>query len=340
MAKDLQDLQTRLGEIIVAESLDKKPITAKDLKANGAMAAILKTAILPNMVQTLEGNPALVHGGPFANIAHGCSSVIATKSALHMADYVVTEAGFGADLGAEKFLNIKCRQADVWPSCAVLVATIRAIRHHGDSLQSGICNLARHIENLQKVSLPIVVAINRFTEDSDVDIQWVQNYCKTVFKVDCVVNRSWELGSEGSLELGTKVIDACNANSVSDNPRYLYPLELSIADKIRLVAKELYRAQDISLTDDVVKKIQRFQKMGFDSIPICIAKNQYSFSSDPKKLGAPENHILAVKDVRLSAGAGFIVVICGDIMTMPGLPRNPSAESIRIDESGNIQGLF
>ncbi len=340
LAKNLHNLQDRLGQIIIGQSLDKKPITASDLKAQGAMAAILKNALLPNMVQTLEGNPALVHGGPFANIAHGCNSVIATKAALYFSDYVVTEAGFGADLGAEKFLNIKCRQSGIWPSCSVLVATVRGIRHHGETLQAGISNIQRHVENLKKFNLPVVVAINHFTDDSDADINWIINYCEKNLHVKCVVNRSWAEGSKGSLELGRAVLELCDTSNKLEKNKYLYPDQFSILEKMRTIAQQLYRAEDIDVDQSILKKINDFKKMGYDHLPICMAKTQYSFSSDPKKLGAAENHILKIKDVRLSAGAGFIVAICGDVMTMPGLPKIPTAEAVFIDENGDIQGLF
>jgi formate--tetrahydrofolate ligase len=338
LAKNLNDLQERLGQIVIGVSLDKKPITALDLKAHGAMAAILKSAILPNMVQTLEGNPALVHGGPFANIAHGCNSVIATKTALNISDFVVTEAGFGADLGAEKFLNIKCRKANIWPSCSVLVATVRGIRHHGQNLQEGICNIQRHVENLQKFSLPVIVALNRFTDDTEDDLNWIIQYCKTELNVQCVINSSWALGSEGSENLGRAVIEVCEKNK--PQKKLLYTDETSLFDKIKIIAQELYHASDVSADETVLKKLADYKKMGFDKLPICIAKTQYSFSSDPKKLGAAKNHVLKVREVRLSAGAGFVVAICGDVMTMPGLPKKPTAEVVTIDAHGEIRGLF
>ena len=339
LASDLQDLQNKLGEIIIGYSTDKAPITAKDLKANGAMAAILKNAILPNLVQTLEGNPALVHGGPFANIAHGCNSIIATKMALGIADFVVTEAGFGADLGAEKFLNIKCRQADIWPSCAVLVVTVRGIRHHGKDLESGIVNIKRHVENLKKFNLPIVVAINKYTNDTDDEHQWIIDYCRDHLAVECAVNSSWEHGSIGSAVLGEKVIKACRSNYLTKH-HHLYPSEMGLKKKIETVAKELYLASVVQFSEKISKDLASFEEMGFGHLPVCIAKTQYSFSTDPTKLGAASGHAIEVREVRLSAGAGFVVVICGNLMTMPGLPKIPSAENIFIDESGEIKGLF
>lgn len=340
LAENLQDLQSKLGEIVIGHSLDKKLIKAKDLKAHGAMAAILKNAILPNMVQTLEGHPALVHGGPFANIAHGCNSIIATKAALHLSDFVVTEAGFGADLGAEKFLNIKCRKANIWPSCSVLVATVRGIRYHGEKLQDGMSNIKKHVENLKTFSLPVVVAINHFTEDSEEDLNWIKNYCKTELNVSCVVSRFWALGSSGSEELAREVIKICEQNKLTEKNKFLYKEDLSLFDKIKTIAKEIYSASDIDVDMAILKKLEDYTQQGFGHLPICIAKTQYSFSTDPKKLGAARDHILKVREVRLSAGAGFVVVICGDVMTMPGLPKNPSAEEIAVDENGQIVGLF
>lgn len=338
LSDNLQDLQKRLGTIVIGFTSDRKPITAKDLKAHGAMASILKSAILPNLVQTLEGNPALVHGGPFANIAHGCNSAIATKTALNMADYVVTEAGFGADLGAEKFLNIKCRKAGIWPSCAVLVATVRGIRHHGDSLESGMSNIRRHVENLRKFGLPVVVAINRFSQDTEADLSFVQEYCKEHLATNCVVNSSWAEGSKGSEKLGQAVIELCQ--DAKPTPELLYPDQTPLLEKIRTIAQKIYHARDIDADAGIVQQLKAFEEMGFGHFPICIAKTQYSFSTDSKKLGAASDHIVKVREVRLAAGAEFIVAICGDLMTMPGLPRIPAAENIMIDSSGQIQGLF
>jgi formate--tetrahydrofolate ligase len=338
LASDLQDLQEKLGNIIIGITHDKKTITARDLKANGAMAAILKNAILPNLVQTLEGNAALVHGGPFANIAHGCNSVIATSAALKLADYVVTEAGFGADLGAEKFLNIKCRKANIWPSCAVLVATIRGIKHHGTDLQTGIVNINRHVENLKKFNLPITIAINRFTEDTEEELNWVINYCEKQLGVRCVVNSSWAQGSVGSEELAKEVVRLCDLNILK--PSFSYENKISLADKIKTIAQKIYHAENIQFSESAAKKITEIESLGFQDLPICMAKTQYSFSSDPKKLGAPSFHTLDIKEVRLAAGAGFVVVICGEIMTMPGLPRSPAANEIYVDQNGQIQGLF
>ncbi len=338
LATNLQDLQQKLGQIIIGVSQDKKPITAKDLNANGAMAAILKNAILPNLVQTLEGNAALVHGGPFANIAHGCNSIIATSAALKLADYVVTEAGFGADLGAEKFLNIKCRKAELWPSCAVLVVTIRGIKHHGTDLKTGIVNINRHVANLKKFNLPITIAINQFTEDTDEELSWVIDYCKKKLEVNCIVNKSWAEGSSGSEDLAKEVVRLCDQNI--SIPSFSYEDSHSLFDKIQTISKELYSAESVRLSEPARKKLLEFENLGFQDMPICIAKTQYSFSSDPKKLGAASDHILDIKEVRLAAGAGFVIAICGDIMTMPGLPRVPAASGIYVDKNGQIQGLF
>ena len=338
LATDLLDLQEKLGEIIIGVSYDKKPIRAKELNAHGAMAAILKNAILPNLVQTLEGSAALVHGGPFANIAHGCNSIIATSSALKLADYVVTEAGFGADLGAEKFLNIKCRKAELWPSCAVLVATIRGIKHHGTDLKTGIVNIDRHVANLKKFNLPLTVAINRFTEDTTEELNWVTEYCKNKLGVHCIVNSSWSDGSAGSEDLAKEVVRLCDQNI--SIPSFTYEDSHSLFDKIKTISKELYGATSVRFSESAHKKLLEFENLGFQDLPICIAKTQYSFSSDPKKLGAASDHILEIKEVRLSAGAGFVVAICGDIMTMPGLPRVPAAAGIYVDKKGQIQGLF
>lgn len=338
LATDLQDLQNKLGDIIIGTTYEKKPVTARDLKANGAMAAILKNAVLPNMVQTLEGNAALVHGGPFANIAHGCNSIIATSTALKLADYVVTEAGFGADLGAEKFLNIKCRKAELWPSCAVLVATIRGIKHHGSDLQSGIVNIRRHVANLKKFKLPITVAINRFTDDTDEELKWVSDYCETELGINCIVNSSWAQGSAGSENLAKEVVRLCDQNI--SMPSFTYEDTHSLFNKVRMIAEDLYSAENIQFSASSLKSLVEFESLGFGHLPICIAKTQYSFSSDPKKLGAASNHTLEIKEVRLAAGAGFVVAICGDIMTMPGLPKVPSAEGIYIDKDGKTQGLF
>lgn len=342
LSKNIQDLQENLGQIVIGISIDKKPITAKDLKANGAMAAILRQAIFPNLVQTLEGNPVLVHGGPFANIAHGCNSLIATKSALEMADYVITEAGFGADLGAEKFLDIKCRKAGLWPSCAVLVATVRAIRHHGqgddNALEAGMVNIRRHIENLRKFNLPVIVAINRYTQDTEADLKFVIDYCKKEFDVDAVVNSSWAEGSLGSEKLGQKVIELCDRSNPA--AQFLYPDKLPLLEKIRVIAKELYHAKDVDCDPQVLSKLSLFENMGYGHLPVCIAKTQYSFSTDPKKLGAASGHLLKVREVRLNAGAGFVVAVCGDLMTMPGLPKVPAAEQIFVNKQGRIEGLF
>jgi formate--tetrahydrofolate ligase len=342
LAENLQDLQERLGHIVIGVNLDKKPVTAKDLKANGAMAAILRSAVLPNLVQTTEGNPVLVHGGPFANIAHGCNSLISTQAGLSLADYVVTEAGFGADLGAEKFLDIKCRKAGIWPSCAVLVATVRGLLHHGKSLdgtlESGMINIRRHVENLKKFGLPVVVAINRFTHDTDTDLNFVIEHCKEKFGVNCVINNSWAEGSKGSEQLGHAVVELCNKSEAKQ--KLLYEDKVPLFDKVRVIAQQLYGARDIDADTAVKQKLAEFENFGFGHLPICIAKTQYSFSTDPLKLGAATDHIVKVREVRLAAGAGFVVAVCGDLMTMPGLPRRPSAENIFVNADGQIEGLF
>lgn len=338
LSNNLQDLQERLGKIIIGTSLDKKPVTAKDLNAHGAMTAILKSAILPNLVQTLEGTPAIVHGGPFANIAHGCNSVIATRAGLEIADYVVTEAGFGADLGAEKFLNIKCRSAGIWPSCVVLVATVRAIAYQADSLEAGMVNIRRHVENLKKFSLQVVVAINRFTDDTENDLNFVKEYCQNKLQTKCIVNESWAKGGAGAQALANEVVEMCSGPS--NTPTFLYSSDMPLIDKIRTIAQKLYGAQDIDADAGVFEKLKRFESMGFGNFPVCMAKTQYSFSTDPTALGAATGHVVKIREVRLSAGAGFVVVICGEIMTMPGLPKKPTAESVFVDSEGNIQGLF
>lgn len=340
---DLMDLQENLGRIIVATSKDGRAISAKDLKAPGAMTAILKNTMKPNLVQTLEGNPALVHGGPFANIAHGCNSLAATKLALENSDYVVTEAGFGADLGAEKFLNIKCRKGDIWPSCAVLVATVRSLKYHGGgedlaALEKGFANLERHIQNLKKFSLKVVVAINRFTQDTESELKFVKDRCQNNLDTECVVNNSWAEGSQGSKALGEAVIKACS--KVQPHPKFLYPETDPLLAKIETIAFEIYRASSVVLSPQALTDLKNFEKMGYGHLPVCMAKNQYSFSSNPKALGAVDNHTLEVREVRLNAGAGFVVGICGSLMTMPGLPKAPAAESITVDSFGVVHGLF
>ncbi|MCA3279437.1 MAG: formate--tetrahydrofolate ligase [Roseomonas sp.] len=349
LARDLPDLQARLGRMVVGQTRDGKQITAADVKADGAMAALLRDAFAPNLVQTIEGSPALVHGGPFANIAHGCNSVMATRLGLKLADVVVTEAGFGADLGAEKFLDIKCRLAGLNPSVCVVVATVRALKMHGGVAKSdlgredvaavtrGIANLARHVENMGKFGLPVVVALNRFTSDTDAEIAAVQAAIQAA-GAEAILCTHWGDGAKGATELARAVQARIAAKSARFAP--LYPDAMKLADKIRTIAQQIYRARDIALPADVAKRLARFEELGFGHLPVCIAKTQYSFSADPTKLGAPVDHVLPVREVRLSAGAGFIVAVCGDIMTMPGLPRRPAAETIGLDSEGRIEGLF
>ena len=349
LARDLPDLQQRLGRMVVGQTRDGRQITAADLKADGAMAALLRDAFAPNLVQTIEGSPALVHGGPFANIAHGCNSVMATRLGLKLADVVVTEAGFGADLGAEKFLDIKCRLAGLNPSVCVVVATVRALKMHGGvakadlgredvaAVTRGISNLARHVENMGKFGLPVVVALNRFTSDTDAEIVAVQAAIQAA-GTEAILCTHWGDGAKGAAELARAVQARIAAKSARFAP--LYPDAMPLADKIRTIAQQIYRARDIALPADVTKRLARFEELGFGHLPVCIAKTQYSFSADPTKLGAPVDHVLPVREVRLSAGAGFIVAVCGDIMTMPGLPRRPAAETIGLDGEGRIEGLF
>ena len=349
LARDLPDLQQRLGRMVVGQTRDGRQITAADLKADGAMATLLRDAFAPNLVQTIEGSPALVHGGPFANIAHGCNSVMATRLGLKLADVVVTEAGFGADLGAEKFLDIKCRLAGLNPSVCVVVATVRALKMHGGvakadlgredvaAVTRGISNLARHVENMGKFGLPVVVALNRFTSDTDAEIAAVQAAIQAA-GTEAILCTHWGDGAKGAAELARAVQARIAAKSARFVP--LYPEAMPLADKIRTIAQQIYRARDIALPADVAKRLARFEELGFGHLPVCIAKTQYSFSADPTKLGAPVDHVLPVREVRLSAGAGFIVAVCGDIMTMPGLPRRPAAETIGLDGEGRIEGLF
>ncbi|MCZ8278566.1 MAG: formate--tetrahydrofolate ligase [Acetobacteraceae bacterium] len=349
LARDLPDLQQRLGRMVVGQTRDGRQITAADLKADGAMAALLRDAFAPNLVQTIEGSPALVHGGPFANIAHGCNSVMATRLGLKLADVVVTEAGFGADLGAEKFLDIKCRLAGLNPSVCVVVATVRALKMHGGvakadlgredvaAVTRGISNLARHVENMDKFGLPVVVALNRFTSDTDAEIAAVQAAIQAA-GTEAILCTHWGDGAKGAAELARAVQVRIAAKTARFAP--LYPDAMPLADKIRTIAQQIYRARDIALPADVAKRLARFEELGFRHLPVCIAKTQYSFSADPTKLGAPVDHVLPVREVRLSAGAGFIVAVCGDIMTMPGLPRRPAAETIGLDGEGRIEGLF
>ena len=350
LSTSLSDLKERLSKIIVAYTYDDQPVTAGQLKAQGAMCALLKDAIKPNLVQTLEGTPAFVHGGPFANIAHGCNSVIATKMALKMGDYAITEAGFGADLGAEKFFDIKCRMAGLSPRAVVLVATVRALKMHGglaktelgmenvEALCKGLPNLVRHIDNVKNVfGLPCVVAVNRFPTDTDKEIETIISECKKL-GVNVALSNVWAEGGKGGEELAKEVVRLCEEESASFN--YAYESEVSLEEKIGAIVKKVYRGKGVTFVPAVKKQLARFAELGFGSFPVCMAKTQYSFSDDPSKLGAPEDFSITVKNVRVSAGAGFVVALTGDIMTMPGLPKVPSAEKIDIDENGEISGLF
>jgi len=349
LATDLEDLKDRLGKIIVAYDLDGKPVTAKDLQAVGAMAALLKDAILPNVIQTLEHTPALVHGGPFANIAHGCNSVRATTAALSMADYVVTEAGFGADLGAEKFFDIKCRQAGLSPDAVVLVATIRALKYNGgvpktelsaenvEALEKGIVNLEKHIENLQKYKVPVVVTLNSFVTDSEAEIAFVKQFCEER-GCEFAISEVWEKGGEGGIALAEKVLKTLEEKESHFEP--LYPSELPLTEKIETVAKEIYGAKGVNYTAAAKKQLAKLTELGFGDLPICMAKTQYSLSDDPALLGRPKDFDITVREAYVSAGAGFVVVLTGAVMTMPGLPKQPAAFGIDVDESGKITGLF
>ena len=349
LATDLEDLKERLGKIIVAYDLDGKPVTAKDLQAVGAMAALLKDAILPNVIQTLEHTPALVHGGPFANIAHGCNSVRATTAALSMADYVVTEAGFGADLGAEKFFDIKCRQAGLSPDAVVLVATIRALKYNGgvpkaelsaenvEALEKGIVNLEKHIENLQKYKVPVVVTLNSFVTDSEAEIAFVKQFCEER-GCEFAISEVWEKGGEGGIALAEKVLKTLEEKESHFEP--LYPSELPLTEKIETVAKEIYGAKGVNYTAAAKKQLAKLTELGFGDLPVCMAKTQYSLSDDPALLGRPKDFDITVREAYVSAGAGFVVVLTGAVMTMPGLPKQPAAFGIDVDESGKITGLF
>ncbi len=348
LARDLADLQARLGRIEVAKRRDGTAVTARDLEADGAMAVLLRDALMPNLVQTLEGSPALVHGGPFANIAHGCNSVMATRLGLKLAELVVTEAGFGADLGAEKFFDIKCRAAGLAPAAAVVVATVRALKMHGGvaksglgredvaAVRGGIVNLARHVENVQKFNLPVVVGINRFTADTDAELAAIDE-AMAALGVETIACTHWADGGAGAEALAHAVLRLVESGTSRFHP--LYPTDLPLAEKIRRIAREIYRASDIALPEAVAKRLAGFEA-AHPGLPVCIAKTQYSFSADPTAVGAPNGHILPVREVRLSAGAGFVVAICGDIMTMPGLPRSPSATTIRLRPDGVVEGLF
>ena len=349
LATSLEDLQKRLGDIIVAYRRDKSPVYCRDIKADGAMTVLLKDAMQPNLVQTLENNPAFVHGGPFANIAHGCNSVMATTTALKIADYVVTEAGFGADLGAEKFMNIKCRKAGLAPSVVVIVATVRAMKMNGgvakadlgpenvDAVKAGCPNLGRHIENVKSFGVPVVVAINHFVTDTDAEVQAVKDYVAEQGS-EAILCQHWEKGSEGTIDLATRVAEIADADIANFAP--LYADDLSLFEKIQTVAKRIYRADEVLADAKIRNQLKEWEAAGYGHLPVCMAKTQYSFTTDPNRRGAPLGHSVPVREVRLSAGAGFVVVICGEIMTMPGLPSVPASEAIMLNDMGQIEGLF
>ncbi len=350
LSNNIKDLEKKIGNITVAYTKDKRPIYAKDLKAHRPMTVLLKEAIRPNAVQTLENNLAIIHGGPFANIAHGCNSILATKTALKLSEYVVTEAGFGADLGAEKFLNIKCRKAKIQPSCVVIVVTIRALKMHGglekdslkkeniNALKKGLPNLQRHIENIKLFGLEVVVAINHFITDTDGEVKAIQEHCLKL-KVKSSLCKHWVEGGNGAKDLANHVVDICKKNNKSKF-KYLYSDNTTIIEKIEKIAKEIYKAKGLDVDDKTKDQIKKIEQAGFGKLPVCIAKTQYSFSTDPKLKGAPSDHVLTVREARLSSGAEFIVIVCGSIMTMPGLPRVPAADSIKINDKGEIEGLF
>jgi formate--tetrahydrofolate ligase len=349
LARDLKDLEERLGNMIVACRRDRSAVFCRDIKAEGAMTVLLKDAMQPNLVQTLENNPAFVHGGPFANIAHGCNSVIATTTALKLSDYVVTEAGFGADLGAEKFMNIKCRKAGLVPDCAVIVATVRAMKMNGGvaradlgaenvaAVEEGCPNLGRHIENVKSFGVPVVVAINHFVTDTEAEIAAIRDYVQTQGS-EAIVCRHWEQGGEGAEALARKVVAIAESGVSQFAP--LYPDEMPLFEKIETIAKRIYRADEVLADQEIRNQLEDWQAQGYGHLPVCMAKTQYSFTTDPDRRGAPTGHSVPVREVRLSAGAGFVVVVCGEIMTMPGLPSKPAAETIRLDEAGQIEGLF
>ena len=349
LSNDLKDLEKRIGNITIGYTRDKKAIYAKDLKAQGPMTVLLKDAIRPNVTQTLENNPAIIHGGPFGNIAHGCNSVIATKTGLKLADYVVTEAGFGADLGAEKFLNIKCRKSGLKPDCAVIVATIRALKMHGgvikeelkkenvEALKKGLVNLERHINNVRKFGLPITVAVNHFITDTDKEVKALIDYCKTL-NVKATLCTHWANGGEGTKELAKDVVELCEKGE--NKFKFLYENSEPLFKKIETIAKEIYHASEVVADTKVRDQLKNFQENGYGELPICVAKTQYSFSTDPSLKGAPSGHVLPIREVNLSSGAEFIVVVCGAIMTMPGLPRVPAADSIKLNAKGETEGLF
>jgi len=349
LADNLKDLEKRLGDIIVGYRRDRSPVYCRDIKADGAMAVLLQQAMQPNLVQTLENNPAFVHGGPFANIAHGCNSVVATKTALKLADYVVTEAGFGADLGAEKFFDIKCRKAGLNPNAAVIVATIRALKMNGgvarddlgvedvEAVQKGCANLGRHIENVKQFGVPTIVAINHFVSDTDEEIEVVKEYVASL-GAEAILCQHWAKGSEGTEELASCIVDMVEGGSAQFAP--IYSDDMHLFEKIEAVARRIYRANEVIADKKIRDQLRQWEDQGFGKLPVCMAKTQYSFSTDPNLRGAPNDHAVPIREVRLSAGAGFVVVICGEIMTMPGLPSVPAAESIRIDDDGLIDGLF
>jgi formate--tetrahydrofolate ligase len=349
LATDLKDLERRLGDMIVAYKRDRTPVTCRDIKADGAMAVLLKDALQPNLVQTLENNPAFVHGGPFANIAHGCNSVMATTTALKLADYVVTEAGFAADLGAEKFFDIKCRMAGLRPKAVVVVATVRALKMHGGvkkeelgienvaAVKKGCANLGRHIENLKQFGVPAVVAINHFVSDTEAEIAAIQEYSAEQ-GAEAILCQHWAKGSAGITELAKKVVQIVESGTAQFAP--LYPSEMGLFQKIETIAKRIYRADEVLADKKIRDQLHSWEEQGFGHLPVCMAKTQFSFTTDPTRRGAPTGHSVPIREVRISAGAGFIVVICGEIMTMPGLPRKPAAESIRLNEQGQIEGLF
>ncbi|MDA7443491.1 formate--tetrahydrofolate ligase [Candidatus Pelagibacter ubique] len=349
LSNDLEDLEKRIGNITIAYTRDKKPVYAKDLKAQGPMTVLLKDAIRPNVTQTLENNPAIIHGGPFANIAHGCNSVIATKTGLKLADYVVTEAGFGADLGAEKFLDIKCRKSDLKPNCVVIVATIRALKMHGgvakddlktenvEALKKGLVNLQRHVENVKKFGLPVAVAVNHFIKDTENEVKALIEFCDTI-GVKASLCTHWANGGEGTKELASHVAELCEKNE--DKFKFLYESKTPLFKKIETIAKEIYRADEVIADTKIRDQLKSFEDAGYGDFPICIAKTQYSFSTDPSLKGAPTGHSLPIREIKLSSGAEFIVVICGAVMTMPGLPRVPAADSIKLNKDGEIEGLF
>ena len=350
LSNNLKDLEKKIGNITIAYTRDKKPIYAKDLNAQGPMTVLLKEAIRPNVAQTLENNPAIIHGGPFGNIAHGCNSIIATKAGLKLSEYVVTEAGFGADLGAEKFLNIKCRKAGIQPNCAVIVATVRALKMHGgvkkddlkkeniEALRNGLPNLERHINNIKKFGLEITVAINHFITDTDKEVKIIEEHCSKL-GVKAIVCMHWAKGGEGTKELANYVVELCK-KAKKENFKLLYSNDVGLWQKIETIAKEIYGASEVVADTRIRDKLKKIQEDGFDKLPICIAKTQYSFSTDPNLKGAPTDHVLPIREIKLSSGAEFIVVICGSIMTMPGLPRVPAAQSIKLNNKGEIEGLF